>query len=168
MFEFDAMVSLFNVMVWIIIASRLWVMGILEQPFMIAIMTMWAVIIFFVSLLLPYTRIIITLENMKFFDAIRRSMSLSIAHIGFTFKFVVITYLLYIRFLINTLIVVGIPGGLIYGARLLDIVHYPLVQTFVILVISSLILLSAYINGIIEAYFTTYWYKVYLVVKEEA
>lgn len=167
MFEFDAMVSFFNVMVWIIIASRLRVMGILWQPFIVAILIIWWIIIFFVSLLLPYTRIVITLENLKFLDAIRRSMSLSIANIWFTLKFVIITYLLYIRFLINTLIVVGIPGLMVYSAWILNIVHYPLVQTLVVLVIAALIALSAYINGIIEAFFTTYRYKVYLVVKEQ-
>lgn len=81
MFEFDAMVSLFNIMVFIVICSRLRVMGILWQPFIIAILVIWSIIIFLVSLLLPYSRIVITLENLKFLDAMKRSMALSIANI---------------------------------------------------------------------------------------
>lgn len=168
MFEFDAMVSLFSVMVLIIIGTRLRVMGILRQPFVLTILILWSVIIFFVSLLLPYSRIIITLENMKFLDAVKRSMALSIANIGITFKFVVITYLLYARFLINTLIVVGIPGLMVYGAWALNIVHNTWLQWSIALVVVGLIIFTAYINGIIEAFFTTYRYKVYLSVKDNS
>ncbi|USN55396.1 MAG: hypothetical protein H6765_02070 [Candidatus Peribacteria bacterium] len=165
MFEFDAAISLFNVLIFVIIASRMRAMGILGEPLVIIVMCLRLSTIFLFSLLLPYTRMIITLEGEDFLDAMRMSMQLSLRHIVITIRYVAINYFLYFRFIINVLIVVGIPLLLIYLALSLGILDNIIIQTLGVLVIIALILITAYINGIIEAFFTTYWYKVYTHLK---
>jgi len=65
--------------------------------------------ILMVSFLLPYARYEIVLRDKAFIDAMKASISLSIDNIGITIKYALITYFLYVRLLINAIIVVGVP-----------------------------------------------------------
>jgi hypothetical protein len=135
MFEFDAAISLFNVLIFFIVASRMWAMEILWQPLVLIVMIIWLLAIFIFSLLLPYTRLVITLEHEDFIDAMKRSMQLAIRHIGITLRYVVINYILYARFVINILVVAGIPLLLIYLALSLGILGNWIIQTIGIIII---------------------------------
>lgn len=73
--------------------------------------------------------------------------------------------MLYIRFVVNILIVVGIPMLLIRVGTWLWLDQYTFLQIVFIAIIAGLIILVAYIEGIIEAFVMTYRYKVYKHVK---
>ena len=117
--------------------------------------------------LLPYTKYFITLHDMSYFEAMRQSMKLAAMHFGTTMKFVTINILLYIRFAINIVIVIGIPLWLIYLASRLDFAGTRRFNIFVVSVFLILLSFTAYINGIIEAFFTTYRWKVYKEITAE-
>lgn len=161
MFEFNAAVSLFNIFVFLIAVSRMRAMGIITQPLVMTVVIIWMVMIIVISLLFPYTRILITLENFGFRDAMKESMELSLKNFSITLRFVAINYLLYIRFIVNLLILVGVPLLLIYVAVYFQIAQLIGIQTLLVVILIGLILLTAYIEGIIEAFFLTYRYKVY-------
>jgi hypothetical protein len=58
------------------------------------------------SVLLPYVKFLITLENLSLKDAIKKSIDLATENLGLTFKFVIINYILYLRFVINILLII--------------------------------------------------------------
>jgi hypothetical protein len=110
---------------------------------------------------LPYTKFIITLEGVDYFDAMKKSTSLAMTNLGKTVKYVLFNLFLYVRFLINIAIVIGIPLGMLYAASKLNIADSAWFQGLVISVLVILIALTAYINGIIEAFFISYRWKLY-------
>lgn len=56
------------------------------------------------------------------YDAIKRSGFYAIRNLWQTIKFVLLEFLLVIRFLINIIIVIGIPFVLVYIASILNII----------------------------------------------
>ncbi len=165
MFEYNALTSALNLLTFMVVASRMFVLDILRHWFSLTIMTMRLLIILAISFLLPYTRLLITLEDVDFFAAMRKSGWLSVRNFTTTIKFVVITFMLYIRFVVNILIVVGIPMLLIRVGTRLGLDKYTFLQIVFVGIIAGLIILVAYIEGIIEAFVMTYRYKVYKHVK---
>lgn len=161
MFEFDASVSLFGLLFFVIAVSRFYLLGILSQPLIMTIVLIWIFVILMVSFLMPYARYEIVLKDKSFIDAMKGSIGLAMDHIGITLKYAMLTYFLYLRLLINALIVVGIPVGLIYVSSLFGMDTIVRVQTLILVVILGLILLTAYLNGIVEAFFTSYRHRVY-------
>lgn len=164
MFEFNATMALFSIVWWGASFSRLWMMDILNF-LTITLMWLWLLAIILALILLPYTKFLITLDGYKYFDAMKQSVALAARHFWVTIKFVVINMFLYVRFLINIIIVVGIPMWLIYLASRYNIADADRFGTLVVFVVVTFILLTAYINGIIEAFFLTYRAKVYASIR---
>ncbi len=164
MFEFNATISFLNIIAWMIAASRMYAMGIINW-LTVTLLVIWLFISFLALFLLPYTKFLITLEWEDYFDAMKKSMWLSIRHFVTTSKFVTINLFLYLRFILNIIIVIWIPLSMIYFASKFDFWSSALFQTLVITCLILLIALTAYINGIIEAFFITYRWKVYTWIR---
>ena len=164
MMEFNATLGFMNLVSWGFATSRLYVLGILNNWLTVTLVVLWLIVILIAMLLLPYTKMVITLEDKDYFEAMKGSASLAIKNSGTTLKFALINLFLYIRFIINILIVVGIPLWLLYLASELGIIDSDITQWFIITILVWLIALTAYINGIIEAFFVTYRYKVYIKI----
>lgn len=79
----------------------------------LTLLSLWLFISVIAMILLPYTKFIITLEGESYFDAMRASMGLAIRHLGTTLWYVLINFFLYIRYILNIIIVVGIPLGML-------------------------------------------------------
>lgn len=161
MFEFNAGISLFSLFVFLTTISRLRILWILDQPLIISILLILLFLILLVSFLLAYTRYYIMTEELWLYDAMKKSMHLSIENLFVTVKYVAITYVLYLRLVLNLILFVGVPLGMIYIVNLLGVDSVSGVGIGMMLVIIALICIVAYINGIVEAFFTTYWYKVF-------
>ncbi|HMT27542.1 MAG TPA: hypothetical protein PKD96_04495, partial [Candidatus Absconditabacterales bacterium] len=162
MFEFIAMNGMgFNLLSFGFITMRIYTAGVLDNPFVITILGIWLTIILFLTFLRPYTKFIIVLENMEVMPAIGRSIELTTKNISMTVKFVIIGLLLQLRFIINTAIIVLVPIGMIFVATSLDIIDKTIFNPIIYGTTLLLFLITAYINGIIEAFFITYRYKLY-------
>jgi hypothetical protein len=163
MFEYHWLISLFSFLAFFIVLSRIYILDILTNPFVIIVMTLWLIIIILQSILLPYVKFLIVLENLPIKDAVKKSISLALENIELTFKFVIINYLLYLKFVINIILIIWLP---IFILRIISITINNLKENnffrylFYFTIIIG-ILLTTYINWIIEAFFITYWYKVY-------
>jgi len=142
-------------------------LDIIDSIFIRVIFGIWGICILIVAILWPYSRYIIVIEKMSMYDAIKRSAFYAIRNLRQTTKFVMIELLLLIRFLVNILIVIGIPFVLMYIANWLNIIDSSTVGTIIIIVSIGLLIGTAYINGIIEAFFATYRYKVYEKITSE-
>lgn len=165
MFEYSGLFSLFTFFIFIVAYSRVYVMWIHSNPFVAAIFVIWFLIIVWVSILLPYVKFIIVLENKWVMDAIKESINYTIKNMRLTLRFVYISYLLHLRFLLNILMILWIPAVLIYLSFRFWYDNQDYLRTWIYIVIVLLLLMTAYINGIIEAFFTGCWYQVYQNVK---
>lgn len=165
MFEFNATMTFLSIIAWVIAASRFYAMDILNV-LTISLLVMWWLIVLLAMILLPYTKFIITLENKNYFAAMRSSMGLAIRNLGTTLRYVGINIFLYLRFFLNIVIVIGIPLGMLWFASRFDVADTTLFQTIVIIVLISLIAFTAYINGIIEAFFISYRWRVYKKIRK--
>lgn len=92
-------------------------------------------------------------------------MQLGLENLRLSVKFALISYVLHLRALINILIFLGIPALIIYGATKLDISSQGFIKYVIYGTLIILGLLTAYINGIVEAFFTTIWYNIYKKMK---
>ncbi len=165
MFEYHGIMTFFNPLAYFIFVSRFWVLGLMDNVLVIIVLVMRWLIIFFTSVFLPYTKFIIVLENMWPIQAIKKSMHLALENLRASVKFAVINYILYLRAIINILIFLGVPGLIIYFATQLDISSQSFIKYIIYGSLIVLGLVTAYINGIVEAFFVTVRYKIFRKVK---
>ena len=166
MFEYHGIMTFFNPLTYFIFVSRFRVLGLMSNWLVITILIMRWLIIFFTAVFLPYTKFIIVLENVSPIQAIKKSMHLALENLRQSVKFALINYLLYLRAIVNILIFLGIPWLIIYLATQLDISSQWVIKYIIYGTLAILGLVTAYINGIVEAFFTTIWYNIYRKVKE--
>lgn len=165
MFEFNWIISVFTPFMFIIFLSRFWMLGILDNVFVIIIIILWWLLSFFASVFLPYTKYFIVLEDMKPFDAMKKSMSMALTNLAITLRATFLQYALSMRFIINILLFLGLPMLILYTATKFDITTtWPLTMIVVAVSIATWLLI-AYINGIIEAFFITLRYRLFVQLK---
>ncbi len=168
MFEYNAMTSVVNFLIFFIAVSRAYTMWILDNIFIQVIIWIWWFMIFFTSIFFHYAKFLIVLEWMWPVDAMKRSIILSVENFWITLKFVFINYLLYIRFLINIIILIFIPWIIILISDTLWFIDTEIMKYITYLIFWFLIIITAYINWIIEAFFITYWHKVYKIINKDS
>ena len=139
----------------------LYLMDIFDNIFITIIVGIRWFLVLFASVCWSYARIIIALEGCQVFDAIKKSTSLAMNNLWLSVKLMFVELLLMLRFIVIGLLIVGIPVLLIYIAVWLDVIQNSFVETTIRVVAASLLLVIAYLNCIVEAFFLTYWYQAY-------
>jgi len=167
MFEFSALAGTFSISTFIFIVIRLFMLDIVDSILVRVIFGIWGICILVATILWPYSRYIIVVEKMSMYDAIKRSAFYAVRNLRQTTKFVLLELLLLIRFLVNIVLVVGIPFVVMYIASWLNIINSATVGVIVIVISVGLLLITAYVNGIIEAFFAAYRYKIYKKITSE-
>lgn len=165
MFEYNGLISFFTLLPYFIVLSRFWMLDLLWNILVIIIMVLWGLIILFAWIFLPFTKYYIVIEDLKPFDAMKKSMSLSLSNLGTATRTAILQYILSIRFIINILLFLGLPLLILYIATAFDITHGWPVATVIIIVSIIVWLLTAYINWIIEAFFITLRYRLFVEIK---
>jgi len=145
---------------------RMFILDIYDNIFVIILLSIWFFCVFFVSIFWPYTKYAIVLEKLPLFEAMKRSVSLAFSNFWITFKFSMIEFSLVIRFLLNIIIVLWIPFLIVYIALSLNILDNQIVKYVIWIASVSLLFLVIYINWIIEAFFSTYRFKIYKKIVE--
>ncbi len=161
MFEYSALSSSFSVTTYIILIIRVFMLNIVDSIFIQILFGIWGFCILVVAILRPYSKYSIIIEWSSVTDAIKRSWSLALTNLWTTIKFVLLEILLIIRFFINVIVVVGIPVLFMYFASILNILDSEIFGTILAIIIFGLLLLTTYINSIIEAFFMIYRYKAF-------
>lgn len=167
MLEFWLSISLFKASVIILVMIRLVLFDLLDNTLVFILMSIWITISFFVNLLLPYSEMLICLKWYDFFDAMKRSVSMSIQNLGVTIKFVVINTILSIRFFINMAIIIGIPIGLVALWTQLGLQDIWRLNALFFVILVWLIFLAAYIEWIIAGFFTAARVEIYKKLSAE-
>lgn len=166
MFEYNGLWFAFWLYTITTITLRLLMMGILDNIILKIIIIFWFIIVLFATFFRPYTKYYILIKDLKVFDAIKKSMYLTMQNPGLTIKGVLFEMLLFVRFIINALIVVGIPTALIYLAVFFNIIDNARVEQIIWIVAGLMLLLVAYINAILESFFNLYRYKIFEKAQE--
>ncbi len=161
MLEYSWLSIPFWVFTFCTVMLRLYLMDIFDNIFITIIAGIWWFLVLFASVCWSYARIIIALEGCQVFDAIKKSTSLAMNNLGLSVKLMFVELLLMLRFIVIGLLIVGIPVLLIYIAVWLDVIQNSFVETTIRVVAASLLLVIAYLNCIVEAFFLTYWYQAY-------
>ena len=161
MLEYSWLSIPFWVFTFCTVMLRLYLMDIFDNIFITIIVGIRWFLVLFASVCWSYARIIIALEGCQVFDAIKKSTSLAMNNLGLSVKLMFVELLLMLRFIVIGLLIVGIPVLLIYIAVWLDVIQNPFVETTIRVVAASLLLVIAYLNCIVEAFFLTYWYQAY-------
>lgn len=165
MLEYNWMTSMFTPLFFIIIASRFWIMDILNNWFVLSVVIIWLLLVCFVSLFFSFSHYYIVLEWAKPVEAISKSMQLSLKNLGKVIKANILQVLLGLNFIINICLFFGIPF-LIFYARLQFWGELTWTLWGVVIGIAAILwLLLAYVNGIIESFFTTLRYHLFKQIK---
>ena len=161
MLEYSWLSIPFWVFTFCTVMLRLYLMDIFDNIFITIIVGIRWFLVLFASVCWSYARIIIALEGCQVFDAIKKSTSLAMNNLWLSVKLMFVELLLMLRFIVIGLLIVGIPVLLIYIAVWLDVIQNSFVETAIRVVAASLLLVIAYLNCIVEAFFLTYWYQAY-------
>ena len=161
MLEYSWLSIPFWVFTFCTVMLRLYLMDIFDNIFITIIVGIRWFLVLFASVCRSYARIIIALEGCQVFDAIKKSTSLAMNNLWLSVKLMFVELLLMLRFIVIGLLIVGIPVLLIYIAVWLDVIQNSFVETTIRVVAASLLLVIAYLNCIVEAFFLTYWYQAY-------
>jgi len=161
MMELNWLIFSFSINTFIFSVIRMIILDIFANPIIITLMIIWFVCVMFAAVFWSYTKYVIVIEKQPLFESIKRSVSLALWNLWVTFKFAMIEFALVIRFLLNAIIVIWIPFLIVYLAVYLNILDNEIVQYIIWITAISLLLLVVYINWIIEAFFSTYWYKIF-------
>ena len=161
MLEYSWLSIPFWVFTFCTVLLRLYLMDIFDNIFITIIVWIRWFLVLFASVCWSYARIIIALEGCQVFDAIKKSTSLAMNNLGLSVKLMFVELLFMLRFIVIGLLIVGIPVLLIYIAVWLDVIQNSFVETTIRVVAASLLLVIAYLNCIVEAFFLTYWYQAY-------
>ena len=140
---------------------RLWMMDILDNFLIKIVIGIRWIIVFWAMILWPYAKYYILLEDLPVFDALRKSASLAFGNLWLTVKALFFEKILWIRFLVNAVILVVVPLALVHLAVVFDVMDNQSVEIVIWVITGILILLSAYINGIFSLFFNNYWLKIF-------
>ncbi len=161
LFEYDGMFYFFTYFTFAVFVSRLFILDIIYEPIVMALVIVWWILVLCVNICIPYARYIIILEDKSIADGISEAVTMTIKNSVLSIKLALITLILNLRFIINILFVVGIPLACIYIVVYFDFDKNIFVKYGIYTIVWLLTLLLAYINWIIESYFMCMWYEAY-------
>lgn len=170
MFEFNWLALSFGEFTYITTTSRLFAIDILSSGIMLWLDILWLFFVIFASVFRQYAKYILVLEKDKdgkdlwIFDAIKKSISLTIWNFWFTIKWyisrLVVSWLFYTRMIA----IIAIPLLVIYFLITSGVIWVWNQRIIWILAIMTM-LAATYIFVLIQAFFVKFQYEMYKTVK---
>lgn len=167
MFERNSLLGFISVSTWLIILSRVWILGIFESAIMLPIIIIYSLVVLSTVVLTPYVKFKLVVEEEKFGTAITESIGLALAHPMLTFRLVLVWLLLYLRIILNIIILVWVPAVIFYIAFIFGFQQATIFYVILTVVVIGLFMLIAYINSIVEAFLMAYWYLGYRMIESQ-
>jgi len=160
MFELNALAFSFWPYTYIITLLRLVTLNVLNSGFVIWLIIVWWIAVLFASIFWQYAKFLIVEEWLWVFEAIKKSMWITTTNLWITFKWVITKCLVLFIFYFKIIIVVGVPLLIMYLLITLNIINENNERLlWTIGIITTL--LASYIIGITQAFFMTFWHKIY-------
>ncbi len=160
MFELNALAFSFWPYTYMITVLRLITLDVLNSWFVIWLFILWGVMVLFASVF------IIVEEKIWVFEAIKKSMSITILNIWITFRWLIMKMIVLGMFYFKTIIIIWVPVLLMYFLITTNIINSNNERImWTIWIIATI--LWAYILSVIQAFFITFWHKIYHHILEK-
>lgn len=173
MFELNALSFSFWIYTYAITVLRLFTLWILNSNIAIILVVVRWLVVLFASIFWQYAKFILVMEKKHekdedekiwIFDAIKKSISLSINHIGITFRWWIMQIITWIWFYIKTFVIIAIPLLVIYFLVNSNINTNGF--EWLIRIISGITtILTIYMFSMIQAFFRKSWFDIYQTIK---
>lgn len=167
MLELHWLMSFFSFLFFFIILSRMYVFDVLDGMFVVPLFVIWFLFVIFFNFSLFYAKYLIVLEWKNSFEAILESIKLSFLNLRKTSKYFFIYILLYLRYIVNILILVWLPILILWIFLETDISNIEFVKYTIFTIMFLLFILVSYVNWIVEAFFISVWYEVFKIIDKE-
>ena len=145
-----------------IFAVRFWMLWYLTNPVIIAVFCIWIFCVLAKIVLWPYVNYYIVLKDYSAWDAVMKSMSLSISNFGLTLWGLLKQAIIRCRFLLNSCIAIWIPVIIMIFCIQMNLIDNSAIEIISWILISLWIMIFIYLEAIFKAFDYTYWYKIFL------
>ncbi len=163
MFELNALALSFWVYTYAITVLRLFTLWVLNNTIAIILVVIWGFTVLFSSIFWQYAKFLIVMENMWVFEAIKKSISITINNIWVTIKWRIMQIVFYFLFFFKAFILASVPMLLIYF--LINWWASSRGFEWLIRVVGVVaVVLITYIISIIQAFFKKFWFDLYNII----
>lgn len=167
MFEINALAFSFGPYTYMVTSLRLITLDVLDSWFIIGLLILRWIIVLFSSIFWQYAKFIIIDEQIWVFEAIKKSIELTITNTWITIKGLIMKIIILLLFYFKMIIIVWIPLLIMYfllTTNILNWNHERILRTLWIVAT----ILAAYIIAVTQAFFMTFWHKIYRHILEKA
>ncbi len=166
MFELNALAFSFGPYTYLVTILRLITLDVLNSGFVIWLIILWWLIVLISSIFWQYAKFLIVEEDLWVFEAIKKSMWITVTNMWITLKWVIVKFIISCMFYFKMIIVISAPLLLIYFLISTNIIHSNnerIIRT--IWIITTII--ATYILSTIQAFFITFRHKIYHHILEK-
>ncbi|MCS6983020.1 MAG: hypothetical protein NZL83_02400 [Candidatus Absconditabacterales bacterium] len=147
----------------------LYIMDVLFDPFVLVIVGIVFVVVVFSSIFLPFSLYFLLLEHdgggleNEAWNAMQKSARLVLDNFGTTIAYSLFQMVLQMRYVLNILLVVGLPISLVYLSVEYQLVSFEFAMWFAVGLASVILLFVMYVDAVLDALFMTYRYKLFII-----
>ena len=145
-----------------IFVVRFWMLWYLNNIVVKLVFIIWIFCVIIKIVLWPYVNYYIVLRNCSAWDAVIKSMALSLANFWLTLRWLLRQAIIRWRFLLNSCVIVWIPIVLMIIAIQFDLINYSSIEIAIRILVSIWILIFIYLEAVFKAFDYTYRYKIFL------
>ncbi len=145
-----------------IFAVRFWMLWYLNNPVIITVFVIWIICVLWKIVLWPYVNYYIILKDYSAWDAVMKSMSLSMSNLWLTIRWLLRQAVIRCRFWANSCVAIWIPVIIMVFLIQMNLINNSAVEIIAWILISAWLLIFIYIEAIFKAFDYTYWYKIFL------
>lgn len=171
MFELNALAFSFGFYTYTITVLRLISLDILGNWFAMWLVILWWICVLFASIFWQYAKFILILEKNEnnksiwVFDAIKKSIWLSINNVGITIKWWIRQIIILFIFYFKTFIIISIPWLILYF--LINSNINPWLEWIIWTLWIVTTIMAIYIMSIIQAFFKKFRFDIYIHIKSQ-
>jgi hypothetical protein len=151
--------SMWSVFIFAVRFRMLWY---LNNPVIITVFAIWIACVFWKILFWPYVNYYIVLKDYSAWDAVVKSMSLTLSNLWLTLRWLLRQAVIRCRFLLNSCIAIWIPVIIMIFCIQMNIIDNSVIEITTRILVSAWILIFIYLEAIFKAFDYTYWYKIFL------
>ena len=145
-----------------IFAVRFWMLWYLNNPVIITVFVIWIACVFGKIIFWPYVNYYIVLKDYSAWDAVVKSMSLTLSNLWLTLRWLLRQAVIRCRFLLNSCIAIWIPVIIMIFCIQMNLIDNSVIEIITRILVSAWILIFIYLEAIFKAFDYTYRYKIFL------
>ena len=145
-----------------IFAVRFWMLGYLNNPVIITVFIIWITCVLGKIVFWPYVNYYIILKDYSAWDAVMKSMTLTMSNLWLTIRWLLRQALIRCRFFINSCIVIWIPLIIMIFCIQMNLIDNSIIEVTSRILVSIWLIIFIYLEAIFKAFDYTYRYKIFL------